>query len=243
MADPEREPPDPSVTEPQSRRAAVVFVGGLLAVLAVVGIVALLAGGDDEVTEAPATTLVCEPVPADGASEDCPQEAITEPAAVDVVTSEGEFTISLDTEGSPATTTSFRTLVESGFYDGLEFHRVAPGFVIQGGDPNGDGSGGPGYYVDEDVPAGTEYTPGVVAMAKTSTDPAGRSGSQFFVVSGPGGAQLTPDYAVVGEVTAGMEAVDAIDALGPKASDPGVSPDGRPTRPVTIESMSVTEPS
>lgn len=214
----------------------MVFVGSLLAVLALVGAVALLSGGGDEEDGAEASTpLECEAVPDEGAAEDCPPEVIDEPADVEVATSEGDFTISLDTENSPATTTSFRTLAEDGFYDGLMFHRVAPGFVIQGGDPNGDGSGGPGYFVDEPVPPGTQYTPGVVAMAKTGTDPAGRSGSQFFVVSGPGGAQLTPDYAVVGEISSGMEAVDAIDALGPQGP-PG---DGPPTKPVTIESMTV----
>lgn len=235
MADPQ---PDPPVTEPQSRRAALLFVGALLAILAIVGVIALLSGGGgegEEGAETESTELVCEAVPGDGASEECPAELITDPASVEVATSEGDFTIELDTENSPATTTSFRTLVENGFYDGLEFHRVAPGFVIQGGDPNGDGSGGPGYYVDEEVPAETAYEPGVVAMAKTATDPAGRSGSQFFVVSGPGGAQLTPDYAVVGRVTEGMEAVDAIDALG--------RGDGPPTKPVTIESMTLVEPS
>lgn len=212
----------------------MVFVAALLAVLLVVGLVALLAGGDDGEGdgETVSSELTCAPVSGDGGTEDCPAELITEPADVEVATSEGDFTISLDTEGSPATTTSFRTLAENGFYDGLSFHRVAPGFVIQGGDPNGDGSGGPGYSVSEDVPAETVYSAGVVAMAKTGTDPAGTSGSQFFVVSGPDAAQqLTPDYAVVGEVSAGMETVDAIDALG--------EGDGPPTKPVTIESMSV----
>lgn len=232
MAEPDRDQEDALVSEPQSRRAALLFVGVLLVILAIVGVVALLAGGGDE-DEDLAASIVCEPVPGEGASEECPQEAITEPASIDVATSEGDFTIALDTEASPATTTSFRTLVENGFYDGLMFHRVAPGFVIQGGDPNGDGSGGPGYYVDEDVPPGTEYSEGVVAMAKTATDPAGRSGSQFFVVSGPGGGQLTPDYAVVGEVSSGMETVAAIDALG--------QGDGPPTEPVTIESMTVVD--
>lgn len=227
----------PSPSEPQNRRSAAIFVGALLAVLAVVGIVALVSGGGgEEGGDATSADLVCEPVPNDGGTEECPAEVITEPADVEVSTSEGDFTISLDTESWPATSTSFRHLVEAGFYDGNGFYRVVPGFVIQGGDPfYGDeqkvGSGGAGYAVDEEVPAGTTYPVGTVVMAKTGTDPAGRSGSQFFVVSGEGGGQLTPDYAIAGTVTSGMETVDAIDALG--------QGDGPPSKPVTIESMTL----
>ncbi len=152
-------------------------------------------------------------------------------------TSEGDFTIDLAVDESPATTTSFRHLVESGFYDGLTFGRVVPGFVIQGGDPLYDdparaGTGGPGYYVDEDVPEDVAYTRGVVAMAKTGEEPAGRSGSQFFVVSGAD-AGLPPDYAFVGEVTEGLDTVAAIEALGVG--------DGPPRKEVTINSMTVVD--
>jgi len=207
----------------------------MLAILAIVVAVIALGGGEEGTGEE-ATALVCEPVEGDGGTEPCPTEIVTEPANVTVATSEGDFEIALDVEASPATTTSFRTLVESGFYDGLNFHRVVPDFVIQGGDPYGNdpqraGSGGPGYYVDEEVPEGTVYEPGTVAMAKTGTDPAGRSGSQFFVISGAGGQQLPPEFAYVGMVSSGMETVDAIDALG--------RGDGPPSRPVTIESMTL----
>ncbi len=238
MPDPQSDQSDVPVTEPRSRRAAMIFVGGLLAVLAVVGIVALIAGGgdDDEGGEASSAELVCESVPNDGGTEECPSEIVTDPADVEVSTSEGDFTISLDTENWPATATSFRHLAEQGFYDDNGFHRVVPGFVVQGGDPfYGDdakvGSGGAGYAVDEEVPADTTYPAGTVAMAKTGTDPAGRSGSQFFVVSGDGGSQLTPDYAIAGTVTSGMETIEKIDALG--------QGDGPPSKPVTIESMTV----
>ena len=232
MAEPEPKPQKPART----RTAALLFGGAMIVVLVVAIAAIALAGGDEEAGEE-AATLVCEPVEGDGGTEECPPEIITEPADVIVATSEGDFSIALDVEASPATTTSFRTLAESGFYDGLSFYRVVPGFVIQAGDsleddPQQAGFGGPGYYVDEEVPEGTVYEPGAVAMAKTGTDPAGRSGSQFFVVSGPGGAQLPPDYAYVGAVSSGMETVDAIDALG--------LGDGRPPkRPVTIESMTL----
>lgn len=230
------------MTDPRSRRSALIFVGVLLAVLAVVGVIALASGGgdgdegDDGSSSAASTELACEPVENDGGTEECPSELLTEPTNVEVVTSEGDFTISLATEEWPATATSFAHLVEEGFYDDNGFHRVVPGFVIQGGDPYyGDdakvGSGGAGYAVDEDVPGDTDYPPGTVAMAKTGTDPAGRSGSQFFVVTSTGGGQLTPDYSIAGEVTEGMETVDAIEALG--------TGDGPPSKPVTIESMTI----
>lgn len=224
MADPAG---NPDANHPARRTAPLIFGAAMLTIIAVVAIL-LSIGGEDS------SELVCEPVPDDGGTEECPAEIVTEPADVAVSTSEGDFQISLDTEASPATTTSFRHLVEEKFYDGLGFHRVAPGFVIQGGDPNGDGSGGPGYYVDEAVSQETRYTPGVVAMAKSGTDPPGRSGSQFFVVSGSGGQELPPEYAYVGEISSGMETVAAIDALG--------RGDGPPTKPVTIESMTLVSP-
>lgn len=215
---------------------------GLLAGLAlVVGLLATGCGGGDSTgdestaTTATSAAIDCTRVPDDGGDEKCPTETVTDPADVLVKTSEGDFTIALDVDGSPATTTSLRNLVESGFYDGLTFGRVVPGFVIQGGDPLYDdpdpalvGTGGPGYYVDEKVPDGTTYKRGAVAMAKSADDPSGRSGSQFFVVSGPD-AQLPPDYAYVGEVTEGLDTVAAIESLGVG--------DGPPRKEVTIDDM------
>ena len=160
-------------------------------------------------------------------------EQVLEPgeAATAVVkTSEGTFEIALDTKRAPKTTNSFAYLAEEGFYDGLTFHRVAPGFVIQGGDPKGDGTGGPGYSVDEKPPANISYTKGVVAMAKSGTDPPGRSGSQFFVVTGAD-AGLPPEYALVGEVSKGYDAVEKIDALG--------TPQETPKRKITIEEVTI----
>jgi len=154
--------------------------------------------------------------------------------AVTFATSCGDFTVRLAVKQAPSTTASFVSLARSGFYDDTVFHRVVPGFVIQGGDPTGTGTGGPGYKTVDKPPANTSYTPGVVAMAKTGTEPAGTSGSQFYVVSGPDAASLTPDYAVIGEVTEGMDTVERIDALG-NASDPA----GTPTRPVVVEKASV----
>ena len=128
---------------------------------------------------------------------------------------------------------SFKSLADKGFYDNLTFHRVVPGFVIQGGDPNGDGSGGPGYTVEEAPPQDLQYTKGVVAMAKTGTEPAGTSGSQFFVVTADD-AQLPPDYALLGKVTSGQDVVDKIGKVKTDATE-------QPVKPVKIKSIKVSE--
>ncbi|MSW53231.1 MAG: peptidylprolyl isomerase [Actinobacteria bacterium] len=138
-------------------------------------------------------------------------------------TSCGSFTIRLDTERQPKTTASFKALAASGFYDGLTFHRIVPGTVVQGGDPLGTGTGDAGYSVQETTPADAAYTRGTVAMAKSSVDPPGTSSSQFFVVTAPDGG-YPPDYAIVGEVTKGMDVVDAIDAQNSGGDAPPVQP-------------------
>jgi cyclophilin family peptidyl-prolyl cis-trans isomerase len=182
------------------------------------------ASGDCESVEAP------EPKPDGG--QTAPTDALEAGAGYElhVETSCGDFTITLDPTLAPKTSASLVSLAEAGFYDGTTFHRVVPGFVIQGGDPTGTGTGGPGYSTVDAPPTDTQYTEGVVAMAKSGTDPAGTSGSQFFVVTAPD-AGLPPDYAVVGTVTEGMETVSAIEALG--------TGDGPPSQPVVIEKVTV----
>lgn len=150
-------------------------------------------------------------------------------------TSCGKIEITLDVKHDPKTASSFAALVKSGFYDGLSFHRVVPDYVIQGGDPSGDGSGGPGYSVVEAPPADQTYTKGVVAMAKTQTEAPGTSGSQFFIVTGAD-AGLPADYAVAGKVTAGQAVVDRIGAI-PPANGQG---DGPPAQPVVITKATLT---
>jgi peptidyl-prolyl cis-trans isomerase B (cyclophilin B) len=135
-------------------------------------------------------------------------------ATVAMQTNCGAFTITLAVKDAPKTTASFATLVKRGFYDGLTIHRVSTDpargpFVIQGGDPLGNGLGGPGYSVREKPPADLKYTKYKVAMAKTQSEPAGSSGSQFFVVTADD-AGLPPDYALVGTVTDGRDAIDRI---------------------------------
>jgi cyclophilin family peptidyl-prolyl cis-trans isomerase len=106
--------------------------------------------------------------------------------------------------------------------------------VIQGGDPEGTGNGGPGYTVVESPPAGTRYVKGTVAMAKTASDPAGASGSQFFIVIAPDSG-LPPQYALLGRVTGDFSAVNRIAAV--KSGPP---PDERPLAPVVIEKATVS---
>jgi peptidyl-prolyl cis-trans isomerase B (cyclophilin B) len=147
----------------------------------------------------------------------------------------GAIDIELDVKLAPKTTASFAYLVDRGFYNDLTFHRVAAGFVIQGGDPNGDGSGGPGYRIVERPPANLDYVHGTVAMAKTSTDPSGASGSQFFIVTGKD-AELPAQYALLGKVVGSFSGVDAI------ARQPTIpAQDGAPIKPVVIDRATLSQ--
>jgi peptidyl-prolyl cis-trans isomerase B (cyclophilin B) len=171
-----------------------------------------------------------EPVPKGAQSIPKPATKL-DPAKTYIVTLNtncGAIAIELDVRQAPLTTSSFAYLVQRGFYDDLTFHRVAANFVIQGGDPNGDGSGGPGYTVVEPPPSDTRYTLGTVAMAKTGTDPSGTSGSQFFIVT-TADASLPPQYALVGKVVGSLAGVRAIAKL---PTDP--PEDGEPKTPVVI---------
>lgn len=203
---------------------------------------ALLAGcgGDDEADPAePAGTAEaeCAPVelpPPKEVQFNRPQRVLERgsDATAVVTTNCGEFTIDLDNRRSPRTANSFAFLAEEGVYDDTAIHRIAPGFVIQGGDPQGDGTGGPGYSVDEPPPDRTAYLRGVVAMAKTAAEPPGRSGSQFFVVTAPADANLPPEYAVLGEVSDGIGVIERIGELGDPATE-------EPLETIVIESVTI----
>ncbi len=167
--------------------------------------------------------------PTDAASAGCPTaQPAPLPAGdsriVTIETSEGDIEITVEADLSPIAVGNFVALAECGYYDGVVFHRIVPGFVIQGGDPTGRGTGGPGYTI-QDEPVTTQYVRGTVAMART---PAPNSvGSQFFIVLDDEAAVSLADpsannYQILGSVTDGMDAVDAIasaaDAENP--SDP-----------------------
>jgi cyclophilin family peptidyl-prolyl cis-trans isomerase len=198
--------------------------------------------GDEAVateTAAPAAPAGCE---AASAPEPKGEESLPKPKAVldagktyvaTVSTNCGDFEITLDSQQAPKTGGSFKVLADKGFYDGTTFHRIVPGFVIQGGDPKGTGRGGPGYSVVEPPPNNLVYEKGIVAMAKTENDPAGTSGSQFFVVTGEE-LPLPPDYALLGKVTSGQ---DVVDKIGVVETDPGTE---APVEPVVIASVKVT---
>jgi cyclophilin family peptidyl-prolyl cis-trans isomerase len=144
------------------------------------------------------------------ASYDAPPEMQIDPGKdyrATISTSEGDIEIDLFASESPTTVNNFAFLGREGFYDGVIFHRVIEGFMIQGGDPTGTGTGGPGYrFADElDAARNRGYARGIVAMANAGPD---TNGSQFFIVHRDAG--LPPNYSVFGEVTSGIDAVDAI---------------------------------
>ena len=138
---------------------------------------------------------------------------------LDFKTSCGDFTVTLDLKRGPHASASMVALAKSGFFKNTIFHRIVPDFVIQGGDPTARGDGGPGYRTVDKPPQDTQYTKGVVAMAKTGAEPAGTAGSQFYVVTGSDSG-LMPEFAVLGKVTKGMATVARIGALGDASEQP-----------------------
>ena len=182
------------------------------------------------------------PVPAPkGAQHLAPPHIKLNPArtyTVTVVTNCGTFAFTLDVRQSPKTSASIYYLVKRGFFNGVMFHRVVPNFVIQGGDPLGNGTGGPGYTVVEPPPSNTQYVRGDVAMAKTQSDPSGASGSQFFIVTAANvtrSADLTPAYALAGKVVSGIDVVERIGSL--PTNPPG---DGAPSPAVVMSDVRVS---
>jgi cyclophilin family peptidyl-prolyl cis-trans isomerase len=147
-----------------------------------------------------------------------------------MVTSHGTMVIALDPLAAPKTVNSFVFLARYHYYDGVIFHRIIPGFVLQGGDPTGTGTGGPGYKFADELPAPGRYQVGSLAMANAGPH---TNGSQFFVISGPDGVGLPPQYALFGAVVSGHDVIAAIDALGTRS--------GKPTETVTIESVTIVE--
>ena len=144
-------------------------------------------------------------------------------------TSEGDIEVQLYAADAPQTVNNFVFLANDDFYNDVIFHRVISGFMIQGGDPTGTGSGGPGYQFRDEVHAKTSYARGTVAMANAGPN---TNGSQFFIVHQNAG--LPNAYTIFGEVTEGMDIVDAIAAKPTGAQD-------RPHDPVTINSVTITE--
>ena len=205
-----------------------------LALALAAGLLLAACGDDDDGDDVADTGSACAEVDAPSPKQDTYRrlgKKLSGPTSAVVKTNCGSFTIELDVERAPKTTSSFAGLVEQGLYDDTLIHRIEPGFVVQGGDPNGDGTGGPGYFVDEPPPQDLTYSKATVAMAKTEAEPPGRSGSQFFVVTAPADAGLPPDYALLGRVAEGYETIEAIEGL--------VAPDGQQAAPAVIESITL----
>jgi cyclophilin family peptidyl-prolyl cis-trans isomerase len=182
---------------------------------------------------APAT-----PPPSVGAAGECPTAqpeplAAGETRTVTITTDLGSMGLKIEADLSPIAAGNFVALAECGFYDGVGFHRVVPGFVIQGGDPTGSGSGGPGYTI-EDEPVTTPYSRTTVAMARTTQPDS--VGSQFFIVLDDGAREALEaanTYQIIGSVASGMETADAIAA----AADAQL-----PSDPVVMTDVSVSTP-
>ena len=165
-----------------------------------------------------------------------PQNDLNGSATAVITTSCGEFTIELNTDDAPETVNSFVFLAREGFYDGQVVHRISEDFVFQTGDPDADGTGGPGYVVADEFPGGDfEYEEGVVAMASRGSR---STGSQFMVITGPNGEFLTNQFNVLGTVTSGQETLDQIMAI-PTATAPGSVEESRPLQTVYIESITI----
>jgi cyclophilin family peptidyl-prolyl cis-trans isomerase len=192
-------------------------------------------------TTVPGQTITGDtPCPkADGSSPRTTSFAKPPPMCIDtsktytaeVETNLGNFTMALDAKAAPKTVNNFVVLAQYHFFDGLSFHRIIPDFVVQGGDPNGDGTGGPGYSFDDELPANGAYKLGSVAMANSG---ANTNGSQFFIITGSQGTALPPQYSLFGQVVDGYDTtVAALAKLG--------SADGTPTDNAYINKVTITE--
>ena len=146
-------------------------------------------------------------------------------------TSMGDMVIALDPASAPKTVNNFVFLARYGYYEGVIFHRIIKGFVIQGGDPTGTGRGGPGYRFEDELPKAGRYEVGSLAMANAGPN---TNGSQFFIISGPDGARLPPQYALFGKVVKGLDIVEKIQTVATGAGD-------RPKDDVVIISVDITE--
>lgn len=179
--------------------------------------------------------------PADGSASRTTTFAKPPPPCVNVAktyqaeiqTTKGSLLVDLDVKNATKTVNNFVVLARYKFFDGIAFHRIIPGFVIQGGDPQQTGTGGPGYRFDDELPKPGSYKVGSLAMANSGPN---TNGSQFFIVTGDAGTSLQPQYSLFGQVTQGLDVVKAIEATG----IPGTQ-DGKPSEVVKINSITIKE--
>jgi cyclophilin family peptidyl-prolyl cis-trans isomerase/FKBP-type peptidyl-prolyl cis-trans isomerase len=160
---------------------------------------------------------------------------VTRTYTAEVDTNFGSFTIELLPEQAPQTVNNFVVLARYGYFDGTVCHRVITDFVVQCGDPEGTGFGGPGYSIPDELPLPGQYEIGSIAMANAGPN---TGGSQFFIISGPNGATLPPQYSLFGQVVEGFEPVITdLNAL----ADPTTANGTPPLETITIESVTITE--
>jgi cyclophilin family peptidyl-prolyl cis-trans isomerase len=145
-------------------------------------------------------------------------------------TSMGELVIALDPDRAPKTVNNFVFLALHHYFDGIIFHRIIDGFVCQGGDPTGTGTGGPGYRFEDELPKPGQYEIGSVAMANAGPS---TNGSQFFLISGPNGVGLPPLYSLFGKIVKGLDVLDAMQHVPTRRND-------RPETDVVINSVTIT---
>lgn len=148
-------------------------------------------------------------------------------------TSKGTMTIALDVRNATKTVNNFVVLARYKYFEGIAFHRIVPGFVLQGGDPQQTGTGGPGYKFEDELPKAGSYQRGSLAMANSG---ANTNGSQFFIVSGAAGTSLPPQYSLFGQVVQGLEVVTAIEEVGIAGTQ-----DGKPSEVVKILTVNIKE--
>ena len=200
--------------------------------LAAMAVVATLLAGCSATGATPTVASSTAP----GGAADCPTQpppplSAGETRTVTLETAKGSIVTKVEADLGPLAAGNFVALAGCGFYDGVIFHRLVPGFVIQGGDPTGTGAGDPGYEFAND-PVTIAYDRGVVAMANGGVD---TNGSQFFIVLQSN--SLAPDYSIFGRVTSGMETVDAIAAM-PNSGPP----ENRALEPVSMTRVRVANP-
>jgi len=233
----------------QRRRLIAGSVGVAVAVLGMgYGLLALTRNGKSNSSASPTPTATVNPSASPGA--DCGYTAnadatgapgaVTPPTfTIDVAktykatvkTSLGTFTMSLFADKAPCAVNSFVYLADQKFYDGLTFHRIIKDFVIQGGDPAGNGSGGPGYSFNDELNNDLTYEVGTLAMANSG---ANTNGSQWFIVTGDQGVQLPKSYTIFGKVLDGLDVVKKIGKVETDEND-------KPKEPVTIVKITIKE--
>jgi peptidyl-prolyl cis-trans isomerase B (cyclophilin B) len=244
-------------TTPPSRRGQnqnLLWLGGGAAVVAVLVVAALAfnwipgfslgPGASPTPSHRPVASRGAGPFASPAATPlaSPPAEPAGDGTTVTIATDFGDIVIEVYNESSPVAATNFVNLADAGYYNGLTFHRIVPGFVIQGGDPEGTGGGGPGYEIKDDAVVG-EYTRGVVAMARPANSDGSvvpdSQGSQFFICLDDLTNRLPESgmYAILGVVVSGMDAVDAIAAV-----ETGGGSGEMPIDPVVMSEVTVQRP-